>query len=532
MAKVWEIQPKISDNLFEQLLYNRGLKTEKEKEEFLYPRLENYQAEFDLPGIKTAKKRIKKAIEDKELIVIFGDYDADGVCGAAVFYLGLTSLGARVLPYIPHREKEGYGLNKLGLLYAKDQGAGLVITVDNGIVSAEAAGFAKELGLDLIITDHHLPGEIKPEALAIVHSTAMCGASVGWSLIKELTDRQVSEELLDLAGMATIADMVPLLGVNRALAKVGLEKLNNTKRVGLKALVRESGLILGDLDARQVSISLCPKLNAIGRLEHALDALRLLCTKDVIKASKLARVLKETNDRQGKLTNEAIVQAKIIISEQKMSEKSVLVLHSDKWIPGIISLMAWRLCEEYLLPTVVIAQGEAISRGSVRAPDGLNVVETIRQHADLLVDVGGHPKSAGFSIATAKIAAFKDRLEEALAAKVWDQNGKIVIDAIIQQSQLTKKTVTEINQLEPTGVANPRPLFATMNARVSDIRTVGNGQHLKFKAEGIDAIAFGMGSFCRLLQEGQLLNVAYYLEIDRYNGSEKLQMKIIDLQSI
>lgn len=531
MPKVWKVAPKISDDPIEQLLHNRGIKIEEEKEKFLHPRLEDYKEDLKIPGISQAKKRVEEAIKSGELIIVYGDYDVDGICGAAVLYLGLTALGAKVLPYIPHREKEGYGLSKEGLQSAKEKGAGLVITVDNGIVALEQAKIAKSLGLDLIITDHHQPVEKKPEVLAVVHSTKMCGTAIGWCLVRELVGKEKSEELLDLVAVATICDLLPLLDINRALVKVGLQKLNCTKRPGLLALFLESKILPGEIAAYQVGHILGPRLNAIGRLEHAIDALRLLCTKDMEKARNLARLLCQANDQKKLLTNEAILQAKEAVSGDKdLPKKKILVLHSHKWIPGIIGLVAARIAEEYHFPTIVIAEGEGFSKGSARSVEGVDIIAQLRKCCDFLEDVGGHPKAAGFTIATDKIEEFKKELDKNGEFIKINHDDELIIEAEVPAKKLTKKLVEELNIFEPTGPENIQPVLATMNIKVTDLRVLSEGQHLKFKADGIDAIAFSFGHLRNFLQEGQLVDVAYYLEINKFNGYENLQLKVLDIQ--
>lgn len=538
MLKGWQIIGKDSvidsvEDLEEQLLLNRGIKTAKEKEEFFNPKLEDYEKDFELSGINAAKKRIEKAIEDKELIIVYGDYDVDGLCGAAILYLGLTSLGAKVLPYIPHREKEGYGLSKGGLKYVKEEGASLVITVDNGIVAIEQAKLAKKMGLDLIITDHHLPLEDKPEALSIVHSTKMCGASVGWCLVKSLISEEKALELLDLVALATVGDLATLTGVNRALVKEGLKKLNKTKRVGLLALMKDSGLELGNLSTYHLGYILGPRLNAKGRLEHALDALRLLCTKDMEKAKKLAKMLSETNNQKKQLVEDAILEAKEMIRISHLGggmQKKILILHSKKWIPGIVGLVAGRICEEYKVPTIAISLGGIESKGSARSIKGVNIIETIRQCSEILLAVGGHPQAAGFTIETSKIEIFKSKLEELMGQAVIEEGKSSEVEALVDTKKISKKWLDVLGKFEPFGISNPKPLLAAGDVFLSDLRTVGNGKHLKGKADGLDLIAFGKGELINTLNGGQPNNLVFYLELDQFNGMDKLQLKILDIQ--
>lgn len=534
--KVWKICSdeenviSTTQELVEQLLENREIETEKEKEDFFQPNIEDYEKELNLDGIKIAKQRIFQAIEKEELIVVFGDYDVDGLCATAVLYNGLAFLKAKVLPYIPHREKEGYGLSEEGIKQIKEKGASLVITVDNGIVAIEQAKLIKQLGIDLIITDHHIPLEDQlPEALAIVHSTNLSGAGVAWCLIKELVSEELSSDLLDLVSLATLCDLIPLTGVNRALVKAGLEKLNTTKRVGLLELIFQAGLEKGKIGAYEVGHVLGPRLNAIGRLEHSIDALRLLCTKEREKAQVLAKLLCDTNDQKKKMALQAILEAKEMVPAD-VHKKNLLYLYSEKWVPGIIGLVAGKVCEEYKLPVVAISKGEIYSKGSARSVNGLNIVEAIRQCSDVLLDVGGHPGAAGFTLETAKIEIFEKRLESVMENALIDKTSELKIEALIPIEKINREWVSELDKFEPFGVGNLKPVFASLNMPIFCISTVGNGQHLKFKVGGVEAIAFSFGSMSENLHERQTVDLAYYLEINRFNGNEKLQLKILDIR--
>lgn len=543
----WKILPNKSDDLIEQLLINRGILTVKDKEQFFHPKISDFEKDLQIPGTLKAVKRILQAIEKDELIIVYGDYDVDGICACAILYKGLTSIGAKVLPYIPHREKEGYGLSKLGLEFARDSGASVVITVDNGIVAIDQAKFAKEIGLDLIITDHHIPVEKKnepllPDAYEIVHSTKMCGAAVAWCLIKDLIKKDLATELLQFVAIATVCDLLPLVGLGRAFVFEGLQVLNKTTNLGLLALINECGISLKDLGSFEIGYMIGPRLNAMGRLEHAIDSLRLLCTKDPLKAKKLAKLLCETNAARQKMTMEALEQAKLLLDEAQ----KIHVLASKDWSAGIIGLVAGKVTDEYCRPAIAISVGKEISKGSARSIDGINIVELIRKHADILIDVGGHPGAAGFSIYSKNIEIFKKRLEE-LTIVLPEEEPVLEIEAEINSKQLTKGLVSELKKFEPFGMGNRKPILATRGMRVSDLRTVGEGKHLKFKvsfsvilsgaqrSEGsnaIDAIAFGMGEWMNLLKFGQLIDLAYNLELDTYNGNEKLQLKVKDIKLI
>lgn len=523
--KTWKVLPKISDDLKLQLLYNRNLKSQKEIEKFFNPKLENYEKEFKIPGIHQAAKRIEEAIKKQDLTVIYGDYDVDGLCASAIAYLGLSSLGAKVLPYIPHREKEGYGLSIKGLDHIKSLGALVVLTVDNGIVAIEQARYAKEIGLDLVITDHHEPLDERPQALAIVHSTKMSGAAVCWSLIREMIDKDLAQELLQFVAISTITDLVPLMGVNRALVVEGLKVLNKTENIGLKSLTDESGVELGKIGTYEVGFMLGPRLNAIGRLEEAIDGLRLLCTKDIKKARNLAGLLSRANVKRQQLTISGVDSARLMV----LGEKNIYVLSNEEWLPGVIGLIASKVCEEVGKPVIAISIGDGISKGSARSIEGINIIEILRECKDFLVDVGGHSKAAGFSIETSKIDQFRRRVEDISKDLKIEADKVLEIEAEIESKVLTKKLAKELEDFAPFGLGNPRPLFATRKMRVSGIRTVGNGKHLKFLCDAIECIGFGMGEMASVLKTGQIIDLAYYLEINKFNGSETLQLKIKDI---
>lgn len=526
---VWKILPKVSEDLTTQLLYNRGLKTKQQIDDFFNPDLKKYQKDLDIPGISKSLERIKQAIKKEELIIVYGDYDVDGICASAILYKGLTSIGAKVLPYIPHREKEGYGLSKTGLDNARALGAAVVITVDNGIVALEQAKYAKKIGLDLIITDHHIPLDDKPEAFAIAHSTKMCGAAVAWCLIKNEIDKKLADELLQFAAIATVCDLIPLIGLGRAFVFEGLKQLNNTKNTGLKELINNCGINPGEVSSYEIGHMIGPRINAIGRLEHAIDALRLLCTKDPTKAKKLAQLLNDKNTQRQKLTVDGVEQAKNLVN--KGSNKKIYILDSKQWSPGIIGLIAARICEEYYRPAIAISVGETHSKGSARSIKGINIVELIRGCKEYLIDVGGHPGAAGFSILNGNISKFRDKLE-GLTNDYPDLERVLEIDAEISRDKFTKGLVKEIEKFGPFGQCNQKPLLVVRDIEISDIKTVGSGKHLKFKAADTNAIAFGMGEMSDLLSSNMILDLAFYLEVNKFNGVETLQLKVKDLQTM
>ncbi len=382
--------------------------------------------------------------------------------------------------------------------------------------------------MDVIISDHHTKGENVPECVAVIHSTKMCGAGVAWCLVKELVSEELSRELLQFVCLGTVADLIPLTGLGRAFVTEGLGEINKTHNTGLQALILETGLIKGQIGSFEVGFILAPRLNAIGRLEHAIEALRLLCTKDLLKATRLARLLCDTNTRRQRLTEAAYEQARISIKDL---DKKIHVVDSSEWAPGIIGLIAARIVEEYTRPAIAISRGEELSKGSARSIAGLNITEVVKTCSDILVDVGGHSGAAGFTIQTEKITIFKQRLDEYFQSSNFVfEEGFLNIEAQLEEQELTMDLVKELEKFEPFGMGNPRPLFSGENFRISDIKTVGAGKHLKFKINGVDSIAFGMGELEEYFKSGQSVDIAFYLEINKFNGRETLQLKVKDIK--
>jgi single-stranded-DNA-specific exonuclease len=414
--------------------------------------------------------------------------------------------------------------------YIRDSGATLVITVDNGIVAIEQAKYAKEIGLDLIITDHHLPleGGTLPEALTIVHSTEMCGAAVAWCLIQSEISKSLREELLQFVAIATVGDMIPLTGLGRAFVVEGLRVLNKTKNPGLLALLREAKVELGKISSFEIGHAIGPRLNAIGRLEHAIDAVRLLCTDNEKRARELARLLEETNNKRKDFTILAVDQA--LLSIKETGEKKVHIVYSENFLPGVIGLIAARICQDTLRPSIAISVGESVSKGSARSVDGVNIAEVIRECSDILVDVGGHKGAAGFSILKEHIPQFVERMEKLMEELPDEIEQVIEIEAEIEKKKLTKLLVRELDKFAPFGHHNSQPLLCAKGFMISDIRTLSEGKHLKFKADKIDCIGFGMGEWSQVLRDGQLVDLAFFTEINTFRNVENLQLRIKDIR--
>lgn len=558
MGKKWHILSKfkkgnskieISD-ILATLLNNRGFKTKKEIEKFLHPpepsSLTAKDVGIESASLKKAIARIMKAIQNKESIVVYADYDADGITAGAIMWETLHSLGASVMPYIPHRVEEGYGLSTKGIDAVRTQyDPSLIITVDHGITAKDKVEYCKSIGIDVIVTDHHVKPDALPEC-TIVHTTNLCGAGVSWFVAKELIKAnrkskiENRDELLALAAIGTIADLVSLTGANRSIVKFGLQQLNKTKRVGLVALMRDAGLMGGELTTYDVSHVLAPRLNAMGRLVHAMDALRLLCTKQADKAALLAAQLGLTNKARQKLTIDTSLHAKEIVKGRvKETLPKLLFVAHDTYNQGVIGLVAGKLVEEYYRPAIVVAQGPEISKASARSITGFNIVEAIRTCRDILIDVGGHPMAAGFTVETKNLDLLKSRMEQFAQKNLKDEllTRELRIDMEIPPEKATESLWRELRDFEPFGFGSPEPVFATRGVTVDDARLVGaEGKHLKLRITNnylritVDAIAFGFGGLYGKLKPDTPVDIAYTVDMNVWNGNKKMQLKIKDIQ--
>lgn len=542
---------KIEDEeIIKILLENRGLKTAKQKEEFLNP---VSPAEFTAKDLgiapkelQKAIKRIKTAVKKGESIIVYGDYDADGICATAILWETLYQLTKNVLPYIPERVSEGYGLNKESILQLKTRNPqlSLIITVDHGITAGEKIQDAQKLGIDVIVCDHHQPSKNKPKCTALVYTEQICAAAIAWFLSQEILKKIADRKLpianhLDLVAIASIGDLEPLIGANRSFVKHGLEVLNKTQRCGLLAIMEEAGIEKGEIGTYEIGYIIAPRLNAMGRMEHALESLRLLCTSQDGKARDLASKLGLTNRERQLLTQKTARQAIDSLKLEGQSSKLIFVAH-ESYNQGIIGLVAGKLVEEFYRPAIVISLGEIYSKASARSISGFNIIEAIRAQADLLVDAGGHPMAAGFTVETVKIEELKKRLSEAAEKEINEEIlAKILkIDLEIPIEAISLSLWEKVQMLAPFGLGNPEPVLAT-EAVVEDFRLVGmGGKHLKLTLSGtleaekkktfFGAIAFGQGFLAEKLVFGEKVKVAFTLSLNEWNGEKKLELKIKD----
>ena len=559
--KRWQIAPRVSSlvvarfpnlhPLIVQILYNRGITTPEQAETFLTPDA-LIGNPFQMRGVNEAIDRLRRAIRAGEAVAVYGDFDADGVTATALLVQMLRSLGARVKPYIPHRIDEGYGLNLEALQQLKDEGVRVVITVDCGVRSLDEVAFGTRLGLDMIVTDHHAPTDTLPTAFAVINpkqpecrypTKELSGVGVAFKLAQALLrvnarvplkhQSPISEEaLLDLVALGTVADLVPLTNENRALVKRGIARLRQSERPGIQALMRHAALKPETLDAGNIAFTLAPRLNAAGRLEHALRAYDLLTTIYPDEADALAQKLEETNRERQRLTADLTTRARAVVAASVDTAHLLFIVDPD-FLEGIVGLIASRLTEEFYRPSIAVHRGETESRGSARSISEFNIVGALDECRDLLVRHGGHAMAAGFTVRNENLSALETRLREIAARTLAPSElaPTLAVDAEAALSDMNWALLKSLEQLAPFGYGNREPIFISRDIIVRDARLVGS-EHLKLVlSDGQivwDAIAFRQGSWAGNLPPR--IDLAYQLDARTWNGETRLQLNVKDIK--
>ena len=549
----WNLLPPVPEHLanasgfpplIAQLLYNRGFTEPSQLELFITGDKRLSGDPFLLPDMHQAVARIYQALLSGENIAIYGDFDVDGITATALLVQGLSCISDKTIPYIPHRLTEGRGLKTAALENLYRQGISLVITVDCGITALSEAKKAKSMGLDIIITDHHTPLPEIPPAIAIVNPklsssnypfSELAGVGVAFKLLQALFQgigkEQQLGEVMDLVALGTVADMMPLLGENRYLVKEGLKLINTCPRLGVGEMITQAGLNIGSLDAESISWVIAPRLNAAGRLAHAMTGYKLLMTNSSQEAQELIICLEQTNAERQRLTTNAIAKAREQILAQGMSP---LLVASDKDYPaGIAGLVAGRLSEEFYRPTIVVRIGEQISSGSCRSIPEFNIILALNQCSSLLTQFGGHPQAAGFTMPTTNLPQLQQTLIQLATTHLAgvDLRPKLDIDAEFILPDLGGDIFQTIQQLAPFGKGNPIPKFLSRQVEVIDCHTMGGeGEHLRLKLKQgntvWDGVGFRLGNY--LAEVSSPLDIVYNLEIDRWGGEERLRLNILD----
>jgi len=520
-------------------------------EKFLNPKLAFLNDPFEIPNIQVAAARVLQAKDRGEKVVIYGDYDVDGVTATAILVQTLKMLGLNTSYYIPHRYGEGYSLSVDSVQKIAADGAKLLITVDCGISSVDEVEAARAAGLDVIVTDHHNLPQVLPKPCAIVNpkqivgehpSKNLSGAGVAfkfaWALLRSAgnKDSVFLTSLLDLAALGTFSDVVPLVLENRIIAAAGLKLINERKRLGLK-LLAEAASLNGELSANHIYFALAPRLNAAGRIEHASKAVELLLSADPQQAGEIARELSRINSRRQDIGSAIKEEVFSQLDDAYIAGHKLIVLAGDNWHPGVIGIVASQVAETFSRPTVLIGINDGVGRGSARSIEGLSIYKILNSCSDLFLDFGGHEGAAGFEIATDKIPELRSRLKKLVEETINPAElvATIEIDAELLPDQISLGLINQIDKLAPFGEGNEPPVFMVCDLQLADFKKVGKtGKHFKawFNKNGVEleTIGFGLGGFADKMDHAKLYDIAFNLESNEFNGFEKAQLSLIDIR--
>ena len=532
--------------LWAQLLYNRGIETRETAWDLLHASEAALHDPFLFSEMDAAVDRVLAAIEAGEVIAVFGDFDTDGVTAAALLYESLAELGGKTFVHLPHRVRDGHGLNAEAVDTIAEQGASLIITVDCGIASAQEVRQAKRLGMDVILTDHHAPMGAPPEAFATVTPTNaypfpfLTGAGLAFKLVQAIHQRlesPVPPGALELASLGTVADMAPLLGENRALATLGLARLQETERPGLLALLASAGVSRESLDHESIPFIIAPRLNAAGRMDSADLAFNLLTEQDPESAQELAARIESLNRERRALT-QALVEEGLRQAAPQAEQERLLFLAGEQFNPGVSGLVAGRLVERFSRPAVVVAVDGDVARASGRSIPGFHLAHVLAECGDLFLHFGGHPAAAGFVARTDDLDAIRDALQTAARERLRDAplEPALRIDAEVSFADVVAdKTMGYLRRLAPYGQENPPPAFLTRNVEAVDVRQMGaEGQHmrLQLRQNGTEweAVAFNQ-TWPEDVEERGHIDVVYTPEVNTFNGRTRLQMRLLDLRA-
>ncbi|WP_026563463.1 single-stranded-DNA-specific exonuclease RecJ [Bacillus sp. UNC41MFS5] len=545
LIKKLETELKITP-LVASLLVNRGYDTVESARYFLFGK-EKFHDPFLLKGMDIAVKRIRQAIEQQEPILIFGDYDADGVSSTSVLMITLRDLGANVQFYIPNRFTEGYGPNETAFRHAAENGIKLIITVDTGISAVHEAAIAEELGLDLIITDHHEPGPVLPTAIAIIHPKLpdstypfreLAGVGVAFKLAHALYG-EVPEHLLEIAVIGTIADLVSLKDENRLIAKKGLEKLKTTKNIGLKAILKLAGADPLSINEETIGFTLAPRINAVGRLEDADLAVQLILTDDPIEAENLAAEMDDLNKSRQSIVNTITTEAmEEVETHFPIETNKVLVIGKEGWNAGVIGIVASRLVEKYYRPVIVLNfdSEKGVAKGSARSIAGFDLFKNLSTCREILPHFGGHPMAAGMTLKLEDVAELRTRLNTLAEEQLTDEDFIPVtyLDEEIPLEHVTLSSLDEMSLLAPFGMDNPKPKVLINNVDITSIRKIGSEQnHLKLlvkeKDANLDGVGFGLGHLVDHISPASKISLIGELSVNEWNNIRKPQIFIHDI---
>lgn len=549
----WQFAPQVEDADFTKiakkaglgpeaarLLFSRGIKDGDSLSRFLAPSLDDLHDPYLLHDMDKAVNRIRRAIEQGEFILVYGDYDADGMTSASILKETLEQLGAECLVYLPNRFTDGYGPNASVYKYfIEQQGISLIVTVDNGVAGHEAIDLAQSMGVDVIVTDHHSLPEVLPDAHAIVHPEHpeadypfkhLAGCGVAFKLACALLE-EVQVELLDLVAIGTIADMVSLTDENRIMVQYGLEVLRNTQRLGLQELFEIAGISSSDLTEETVGFQLAPRLNALGRLDDPNPAIELLTGFDDEEVREIALMIQDKNEERKEIVQAIYEEAKSLVDPNK----SVQVLAKEGWNPGVLGIVAGRLLEELGQTVIVLNIEDGRAKGSARSIEAVDIFEALNPHRELFIAFGGHAGAAGMTLEAEQLDALSEILENYVKDKGIDAKGKntLYLDEELDLESLSLETVKSFERLAPFGMDNQKPIFYIRDFQVENARSMGAGDsHLKLKISkgnaSFEVVAFGQGSKVTEFSQVKQLELAVTLSVNQWNGQTTLQLMMVD----
>ena len=549
----WQFSPQVEDEDFTKiakkaglgpevarLLYSRGVKDQEALSHFLTPTLDDLHDPYLLHDMDKAVERIRRAIEDAEFILIYGDYDADGMTSASIVKESLEQLGAEVAVYLPNRFTDGYGPNASVYKYfIEQQGISLIVTVDNGVAGHEAIDLAQSMGVDVIVTDHHSMPEVLPDAYAIVHPEHpdadypfkhLAGCGVAFKLACALLE-EVQVELLDLVAIGTIADMVSLTDENRIMVQYGLEVLRNTQRMGLQEMFNIAGIARNDVTEETVGFQLAPRLNALGRLDDPNPAIDLLTGFDDEEAHDIALMIHEKNEERKEIVQAIYQEAKAMVDPAK----KVQILAKEGWNPGVLGIVAGRLLEELGQTVIVLNLEDGRAKGSARSIEALDIFEALDPHRNLFIAFGGHAGAAGMTLEADKLDTLSEVLESYVLSQCLDATTKnnLSLDEELDLEALTIDVVKNFERLAPFGMDNQKPVFYIRDFQIENARAMGaSNAHLKLKifrgTSNFEVVAFGKGSLAAEFSQAKGLELAVTLSVNQWNGQTTLQLMVVD----
>ena len=559
MIKKWEFynsDEKLVDEICEkynlnkvigEIIVNRHVVNDEDVRIFITPTRDDFHDPFLFKGMDVAVERIIKAINNKEKILIYGDYDVDGITSTTVLKKYLMDRGISVDTYIPNRLHEGYGLNKNAIDTIKERNIDLIITVDCGISAIEEVDYAVSLGMDVIVTDHHEVGEKLPNALAVIDAKrkdntypfrSLAGVGVVFKLIQALSIKlEIKPEeylkYLDLVCVGTISDIVPLEGENRTIAKLGLMLIKVTRNLGLRELIKSSGY--KEIDSNTISFGVAPRINACGRMGHEEEALKLFLAEDLESATKITKELNEYNTLRQSTEKAIYEEAVQEIDRNHLDEKNSIVLGGKGWHHGVIGIVSSKVTDKYYKPSILLSFEDDIAKGSGRSVPGFDLYEGLTKCEDLLEKYGGHSMAVGLTLKKENLEKFKERFEQIAKEKNIKELVPIIyIDDELKLKDINMELVKSLSILEPFGEANKVPLFLIRNLKIDSIRALSEGRHLKLTLRDenfvINAIGFELGYLAEEYRIGDRIDVVGTLEINSFNGFSSIQINMKDIR--